>query len=150
MICGLTKVFVDNDEDLRQYLRPMTKTRVQPTKAELAILRVLWAEGPLSVRSVQTILEQSRPTGYTTVLKTMQIMADKGLVERDDTVRPQIYRARHSEDRTQKQMLGDLIQRVYGGSVKALVLHAIGTRKPSAEDLEAIEKLLDRFEGEKK
>ena len=80
----------------------------------------------------------------------MQIMADKGLVERDDTVRPQIYRARQSEDRTQKQLLTDLLQRVYGGSVKALVLHAIGTRKPSAEDLEAIEKLLDRFEGDKK
>jgi predicted transcriptional regulator len=128
----------------------MTKTRVQPTKAELAILRVLWAEGPLPVRAVQTILDQSRPTGYTTVLKTMQIMADKGLVERDDSVRPQIYRARQSEDRTQKQLLTDLIQRAYGGSVKALVLHAIGTRKPSAEDLEAIEKLLDRFEGEKK
>ena len=126
----------------------MVKKRPHPTKAELAILRVLWTEGPLSVRDVQTILDQSKPTGYTTVLKTMQIMADKGLVERDDTVRPQLYRPRHSEDRTQKQLLTDLIQRVYGGSVKALVLHAIGTRKPSAEDLETIEKLLDRFEGD--
>jgi BlaI family transcriptional regulator, penicillinase repressor len=150
MISRLTKAFVDNDEDPSSILPAMTKKRVQPTKAELAILRVLWTEGPQSVRSVQTILDQSRPTGYTTVLKTMQIMADKGLVERDDTVRPQIYRARHSEDRTQKQLLTDLIQRVYGGSVKALVLHAIGTRKPSAEDVEAMEKLLDRFEGEKK
>jgi predicted transcriptional regulator len=138
----MTKIFVNTSA--------MTKSRVQPTKAELAILRVLWTQGPLSVRAVQTILDQSRPTGYTTVLKTMQIMADKGLVERDDSVRPQIYRARQSEDRTQKQLLTDLIQRAYGGSVKALVLHAIGTRKPSAEDLEAIEKLLDRFEGEKK
>src|SRR6185436_5684057 len=138
----MTKVFVDNDEDLRQYFRAMVKKAVHPTKAELAILRVLWAEGPLSVRDVQTILDRSKPTGYTTVLKTMQIMADKGLVERDDTVRPQIYRPRQSEDRTQKQLLTDLIQRVYGGSVKALVLHAIGTRKPSAEDLETIEKLL--------
>jgi predicted transcriptional regulator len=80
----------------------------------------------------------------------MQIMSDKGLVERDDTVRPQIYRPRQTEDRTQKQLLTDLIQRVYGGSVKALVLHAVGTRKPSAEDLAAIEKLLDRFEGDQK
>jgi predicted transcriptional regulator len=120
-----------------------------PTKAELAILRVLWTEGPLSVRDVQAILDRSKPTGYTTVLKIMQIMADKGLVDRDDTVRPQIYRARYSEDRTQKQLLTDLIQRVYGGSVKALVLHAIGTQKPSAEDLEKIKKLLDRFEGDK-
>ena len=127
----------------------MVKKAVHPTKAELAILRVLWAEGPLSVRDVQAILDRSKPTGYTTVLKIMQIMADKGLVDRDDTVRPQIYRARYSEDRTQKQLLSDLIQRVYGGSVKALVLHAIGTQKPSAEDLDKITKLLDRFEGDK-
>lgn len=122
---------------------------LHPTKAELAILRVLWTEGPLSVRDVQAILDRSKPTGYTTVLKIMQIMADKGLVDRDDTVRPQIYRARHSEDRTQKQLLTDLIQRVYGGSVKALVLHAVGTQKPSEDELEQIKKLLDRFEGGK-
>jgi predicted transcriptional regulator len=128
----------------------MVKTRRHPTKAELGILRVLWDAGPLSVREVQNLLNQARPTGYTSVLKTMQIMADKGLVERDDTRRPQIYRARDSQDRTQKQLLSDLIQRAYGGSVKALVLHAIGTRKPSAEDIDAIEKLLDRYEGEKK
>ena len=144
----MTKVFVDNDECLRQY-SGMVKKAVHPTKAELAILRVLWTEGPLSVRDVQGILDRSKPTGYTTALKIMQIMTDKGLVDRDDTVRPQIYRARYSEDRTQKQLLTDLIQRVYGGSVKALVLHAIGTRKPSAEDLETIKKLLDRFEGDK-
>jgi predicted transcriptional regulator len=122
---------------------------LHPTKAELAILRVLWTEGPLSVRDVQAILDRAKPTGYTTVLKIMQIMADKGLVDRDDTVRPQIYRARYSEDRTQKQLLTDLIQRVYGGSVKALVLHAVGTQKPSEEELEQIRKLLDRFEGGK-
>ena len=137
----MTNVFVNT--------HAMVKKAVHPTKAELAILRVLWIEGPLSVRDVQTILDRSKPTGYTTVLKTMQIMADKGLVDRDDTVRPQIYRARYSEDRTQKQLLTDLIQRVYGGSVKALVMHAVGTQKPSAEDLEKIRKLLDRFEGGK-
>ena len=128
----------------------MAKARLDPTKAELAILRVLWTEGSLSVRAVQNILNESKATGYTSVLKTMQIMTDKGLVERDDRQRPQIYRARYSEDRTQKQLLTDLIQRVYGGSVKALVMHAVGTRKPSDADLDAIEKLLDRYEGEKK
>jgi BlaI family penicillinase repressor len=128
----------------------MVTARLHPTKAELAILRVLWTEGPLSVRAVQNILNESKETGYTSVLKTMQIMTDKGLVERDDRQRPQIYRARYSEDRTQKQLLTDLIQRVYGGSVKALVMHAVGTRKPSDADLDAIEKLLDRYEGEKK
>ncbi len=128
----------------------MVARRPHPTKAELQILRVLWKNGPLSVRDVQNILNESKTTGYTTVLKTMQIMADKGLVERDDTRRPQIYRARYSEDRTQKQMLTDLIQRVYGGSVKALVMHAIGTQKPSDKELEAIEKLLERFEDKEK
>ena len=126
----------------------MAKKRLHPTKAELAILRVLWRAGPLSVRAVRNILDESKPIGYTTVLKTMQIMADKGLVERDDRQRPQLYRARYSEDRTQKQLLTDIIQRVYGGSIKALVMHAIGTRNPSLEDLEAIEKLLHRFEEE--
>ena len=121
-----------------------------PTKAELDILRVLWRDGPLSVRDVQTTLSESRETGYTTVLKTLQIMTEKGLVDRHDTVRPQLYRARYSQDRTQKQMLTDLIQRAYGGSVKALVLHAIGTRRPSAGDLQALEALLDKLEGEEK
>jgi predicted transcriptional regulator len=121
-----------------------------PTKAELDILRVLWRDGPLSVRDVHTTLNQARDAGYTTVLKTMQIMTEKGLVDRDDSVRPQIYRARFSQDRTQKQMLTDLIQRAYGGSVKALVLHAIGTRRPSAADLHAVEALLDKLEGETK
>ena len=124
----------------------MPPTRLRPTRAELQILRVLWTAGPLGVREVQRILSLSRPSGYTSVLKTMQIMLDKGLVERDDTQRPQVYRARYSEERTQKQMLVDLLQRAYGGSVKALVMHALGTRKPTAADLEAIGKLLDRYE----
>jgi BlaI family penicillinase repressor len=128
----------------------MVTKRFAPTKSELEILRVLWTAGPLSVRDVKNILHESKPTGYTSVLKTMQIMADKGLVDRDASCRPQIYRPRYSEARTQKQLLGDVLQRVYGGSVKALVLHAIGTQKPSSADLVAIEKLLDRFEGEKK
>ncbi len=127
----------------------MASTRMQPTKAELDILRVLWESGPRSVRDVHNILNEARPSGYTSVLKTMQIMSEKGLVDRDDTCRPQIYRARHSRERTQKQFLSDLIQRVYGGSVKALVMHAVGTRKPSPADLAAIETLLDRFEGGK-
>ena len=125
----------------------MPTAHIRPTKLELSILRVLWESGPRSVRDIQTILSESKPTGYTTVLKMLQIMTEKGLVERDETVRPQIYRARYSQDRTQKQLLRDFIQRAYGGSVKALVMHALATRKSSAKDLEAIEKLLDRFEG---
>jgi len=125
----------------------MATTSRRPTVLELTILNVLWDRGPQSVRDIHGVLNASKPTGYTTVLKMLQIMTEKGLVERDETVRPQIYRARHSQDRTQKHMVRDLIDRVYGGSVKALVLHALSTRKSSPKELEAIEKLLDRFEG---
>jgi BlaI family penicillinase repressor len=125
----------------------MAVKRAQPTKLELTILKALWEAGPSSVRDVQKILDASQPTGYTTVLKMLQIMTEKGLVERDETVRPQIYRAKASQAQTQRQMLRDLIQRAYGGSVKALVLQALGTSKTSPETLQEIEKLLDQAEG---
>jgi len=118
----------------------------RPTKSELAILRVLWERGPLPVRAVQAALSTSKPTGYTTVLKLMQIMTDKGLLERDDSVRPQLYKPRHKQTQTQKHLLRDFIERAYGGSVRALVMHALSTKKPSPQDLEALEALLDRFE----
>jgi len=124
----------------------MAAEEIRPTRLELSILRVLWDAGPLSVREIHAILNESKPTGYTTVLKMMQIMTEKGLVERDETVRPQIYRPRMSQEQTQRGLLHDLIQRAYGGSVKSLVMHALGTRKSTAKDLKAIEKLLDRFE----
>jgi BlaI family transcriptional regulator, penicillinase repressor len=122
----------------------------RPTEAELAILRVLWERGDQSVRSVQRILNESKPTGYTTVLKLMQIMTEKGLVERDETQRPQIYRPRYTRERTQRQLVGDLLQRAFGGSVKALVLQALAVKKTPEAELEAIEKLLDQLEGERK
>ena len=122
----------------------------RPTEAELSILRVLWERGAQSVREVQRALNESKPTGYTTALKLLQIMTEKGLVNRDDTKRPQTYRARYSQQQTQRQLLGDLLQRAFGGSVKALVLQALSTKKSSAAELETIEKLLDRLEGEKK
>ena len=125
----------------------MAVKRAQPTKLELTILKALWDAGPSSVRDVQKILDASQPTGYTTVLKMLQIMTEKGLVERDETVRPQIYRTKASQAQTQRQMLRDLIQRAYGGSVKALVLQALGTSKTSPETLQEIEKLLDQAEG---
>ena len=125
----------------------MATKQIRPTKLELAILKVLWEVGPRSVREIQGILNESKPTGYTTVLKMLQIMTDKGLVERDETVRPQIYRAKYSQQQTQRHLLSDLMQRAFGGSVKALVMQALATKKSSAKDLEAIEKLLDRIEG---
>ena len=120
---------------------------VRPTKLELSILKVLWESGPLSVREIQNILDSRKPTGYTTVLKMLQIMTEKGLVDRDETVRPQIYRARHSQEQTQRHLVRDLLDRAFGGSVKALVMQALASKKSSPKDLEAIEKLLDRMEG---
>jgi len=128
----------------------MEAKRPKPTEAELAILRVLWDSAPQSVRAIQRVLNASRPTGYTTVLKLIQIMTEKGLVERDETCRPQLYRPRNTRQQTQRQLLGDLMNRAFGGSMKALVLQALATRKTPAKELEAIEKLLDRMEGENK
>ena len=125
----------------------MAIKQIRPTKLELAILKVLWEVGPRSVRDIQGILNETKPTGYTTVLKMLQIMTEKGLVDRDESVRPQIYRAKYSQEQTQRHLLSDLVQRAFGGSVKALVMQALATKKSSAKDLEAIEKLLDRIEG---
>jgi predicted transcriptional regulator len=135
----MTKVFVNNAF--------MASKSRRPTEAELGILQVLWEAGPRSVRDIQTALNQAKPTGYTTVLKLLQIMTEKGLVDRDESQRPQIYRARYSQGQTQKQLLRDLLNRAFGGSVKTLVLQALATKRSSAEELEAMEKLLDRIEG---
>jgi len=119
----------------------------KPTAAELEILGVLWETGPCPVREIQRTLNKIKPTGYTTVLKLIQIMTDKGLVTRDEKQRPQIYRARYRREQTQRRLLHDLMQRAFGGSVKALVLQALATRKSSREELEEIERILDRMEG---
>jgi BlaI family penicillinase repressor len=120
----------------------------RPTEAELTILQALWEAGPNSVRKILQILNKKKPTGYTTALKMLQIMTEKGLVDRDETVRPQVYRARYSQEQTQRRLLGDLLHRAFGGSVKSLVLQALATKKSSAAELDAIEKVLDRFEGD--
>ena len=122
----------------------------RPTRAELDILHVLWATGPHSVRDVQRILSATKSTGYTSDLKTMQIKLEKGLVERDDTRRPQVYRARYSRERTQKQFVSDILQQVYRGSLTAMVMHAAGTQKPSAGDIEEIEAFLRELKRERK
>jgi BlaI family transcriptional regulator, penicillinase repressor len=122
----------------------------RPTEGELTILRVLWEGGPATVREIHKVLSAERPTGYTTVLKLLQIMTEKSLVERDESRRPQVYRPACSQQQTQRQMVGDLLQKVFGGSVKALVLQALEAKRSSPEELEAMERLLDRFEGGKK
>jgi BlaI family transcriptional regulator, penicillinase repressor len=119
----------------------------RPTDAELSILRVLWTLGPSTVRDVHEQLNRRAATGYTTVLKLLQIMTEKGLVVRDETQRAHIYEVRHSEQKTQRQLLGDLADRAFGGSAAKLALQALSGRKTSAEELSAIRELLDRLEG---
>jgi predicted transcriptional regulator len=121
----------------------------RPTDAELAILRVLWERGASTVRDVHDELSRTQATGYTTILKLLQIMTEKGLVVRDESQRAHIYQARNSEQRTQRQLLGDLLDRAFGGSPAKLVMQALSGRKTSSAELGAIRELLDRLEGEK-
>jgi len=128
----------------------MKSERPRPTEAELGKLRILWENGPLSVRAVLKKLNEEKPTGYTNVLKVMQIMTEKGLVERDESRRPQIYRPRDPQASTQRQLLRHLLERAFGGSTRAMVMQALSTEKTSPKALEEIEKLLERIEAEKK
>ena len=121
-------------------------TLPRPTDAELAILRVLWRLGPSTVRQVQEILNQERETGYTTVLKLMQIMTEKGLVKRDETDRSHVYQARLKEEQTQRQLVDDLLERAFGGSARQLVMQALSGKRTSAKELAQIRKLLDELE----
>ena len=119
-----------------------------PTDAELAILRVLWDRGPSTVRDVHELLSETQTTGYTTILKLLQIMTEKGLVVRDESQRAHVYEPRHSEQRTQRQLLSDLVDRAFGGSPAKLVMQALSGRKASSEELNAIRDLLNTMEGE--
>jgi BlaI family penicillinase repressor len=119
-------------------------TRKRPTDSELAILRVLWRHGPCTVRDVHEHL--GRETGYTTILKLMQIMTAKGLVVRDESQRTHSYRARLGEEQTQKHLVKDLITRAFGGSAQKLVLHALDAAKSSPQELAEIRRLLDEIE----
>lgn len=125
-----------------------TRQRKQPTNAELEILRVLWQRGPSTVREVFHALRQTRSTGYTTVLKLMQIMTDKALLQRDTTVRPQVYEAIYSQGQTQRQLLGDLLDRAFSGSPGKLVLQALSEKKTTPEERREIRNLLDELERE--
>jgi BlaI family transcriptional regulator, penicillinase repressor len=121
----------------------------RPTDAELAILRVLWQHGPATVRQVRDVLERLQPTGYTTVLKLLQIMTEKGLVSRDESQRTHVYRASRSEEQTQRQLVGDLARRAFGGSALELAMQAIATRKASVADLAEIRRLIENLERER-
>jgi predicted transcriptional regulator len=124
------------------------KQSPQPTDVELAILRVLWQRGPSTVREVYLVLQGSRDTGYSTTLKMMQVMLEKGLLQRDDSQRPQVYTPSQPEEQTQRQMVNDLLQKVFGGSARKLVMRAVESERVSAQELAEIRKLLKQMEGD--
>lgn len=124
----------------------MADTPPRPTEAELEILTVLWSIGPSTVRQVYEVIARRRSAQYSTVLKFMQIMADKGLVLRDEQQRAHVYRPARPREWTQRQLAGDLLDRAFGGSAKALLVGALSARKASREDLAALRKLLDEYQ----
>ena len=118
----------------------------KPTDAELAILRVLWQRGPSTVREVWEQLNPKQETGYTNVLKMMQIMVEKGLVTRDESDRSHVYQAARSEEQTQRQVVGHLLERLFSGSAPKLVMQALATKRATPAELAEIRKLLDEME----
>jgi len=132
--------------------KPKKQNLPRPTDTELSILRVLWRHGPGTVRETLKRFNEDNEadSGYTTILKMLQIMSDKGLVERDDSQRPQVYRARLAEEQTQRQLVADLLDKAFGGSAKTLVMQALASREAPEEELAQIERLLDKLEGDRK
>jgi predicted transcriptional regulator len=126
-----------------------TSKTIKPTESELEILNILWRKGNASVREVHEELLQTKEAGYTTTLKLMQIMHEKGLVKRDDSIKTHIYQAAVSKEKTQKQLLNKMINSVFGGSPGELVMQALGNHKASAEELEEIQKMLDNLKNNK-
>ena len=119
----------------------------QPTGVELEILNVLWGEGPSKVREIHNVVGEKKQTNYSTTVKMLVVMYEKGLVKRDDSVRPQVYRAAVTRAGAQKKMLKSLINKVYGGSAKSLVMQALSSQKASQADLAEIRALIKQLEG---
>jgi BlaI family transcriptional regulator, penicillinase repressor len=122
---------------------------LRPTDAELAILKVLWRQGPSTVRQVWEAIKSLQPTGYTTALKQLQIMAAKGIVDRDLSQRSHVYRARFDEDVTQKRLVDDLMERAFGGSAERLVMQALATKRATSDELDAIRRLIDEMDAKR-
>jgi predicted transcriptional regulator len=118
---------------------------IKPTESELEILQILWKKGNASVREVHEELLVTKEAGYTTTLKLMQIMHEKGLVKRDDSIKTHIYQAAVSKEKTQKHLVNKMIDTLFGGSPGELVMQALGNHKASAEELEEIQKMLDNL-----
>ena len=124
----------------------MPEKMPRPTDAELEILTVLWSRGSSTVREVHEVIAQRKPAQYTTVLKLMQIMAEKGLVRRDEKQRAHVYDASRSREWTQRQLAGDLLERGFFGSAKSLLMGALSARKASKEELAELRQFLDEYE----
>jgi predicted transcriptional regulator len=118
----------------------------RPTDSELEILTVLWNLGPVTVREVHQVINARKPTQYTTILKHMQIMAEKGLVSRDEKQRAHVYEAARPREWTQKQLAGDLLHRAFNGSARSFLLGALSARRASKKDLAELRGLLDEYE----
>ncbi len=126
----------------------MTKPPLQkPTASELEILRVLWERGPSTVRDVREALREKKDLGYTTVLKLLQIMTAKGTVRRNEEQRAHVYEACQPATETKRQLVGDVLQRVFEGSASELMIHALEGRRTSKEELGELRRLLDEYEG---
>ncbi len=119
----------------------------QPTKAELELLRVLWDRGPSTVREIHEVLSGEKETGYTTTLKILQRMTDKGLVRRDASQRSHVYEAALQAEQTQRQLVRDLLHHAFGGSPGKLVVQALSEENASAEELAEIRRMLDELEA---
>ncbi len=122
----------------------------RPTDSELEILTVLWSIGPATVREIHQVITRRRPAQYSTVLKFMQIMAEKGLVLRDDAQRAHVYKPARPREWTQRQLAGDLLNRAFSGSAKALLVGALSAKKASKQELAELRKLLDEYPREAK
>ena len=121
---------------------------IKPTESELEILNILWSEGPSNVRTVNEMMNRQKEVGYTTTLKLMQIMTQKGLVERDESSRSHIYSAAIKAEDIQEQMLDKLLNTAFGGSASKLVLSALGSGKASTKELEEIKALIQKLESD--
>jgi predicted transcriptional regulator len=119
-----------------------------PTDAEVSILSVLWDKGPCTVRQVHEAIDRDKPTGYTSTLKLMQLMTEKGLVVRDESARTHIYRAAAPQTQTQQRLVNDLLERAFGGSAEQLVMRALSAKKVTPVELAKIREILDKLEGE--
>ena len=128
----------------------MQKATQKPTVMELAILRVLWERGPSTVRDVHEVLEAEKPTGYTTVLKLLQIMTAKGMVVRNEDARAHVYEARLPAESTKRQLVTDLVQRAFSGSASELMMHALSDKKTSRAEIDEIRRMLDEHERKTK